>query len=171
MGAVKRSFEGFGKSPLSVPVADLVEVSEKEMNQAVKYEYLHQYACNPENFWPQVRERIKQIPVAFQQIQKSGKLVWTRQVSFVSDMPGKNNADGLDGSGVATDTLIQLIRNAHTSVLIQSPYLITTEASRKLFKDALSAGVHIKIFTKSLSSTDNLDAFGCYIRERDKLLQ
>jgi phosphatidylserine/phosphatidylglycerophosphate/cardiolipin synthase-like enzyme len=168
---VQRSFEAFWQSALSVPITNLVEVSEKEMNQAVKYEYLHQYACNPENFWPQVRERIKQIPVAFQQIQNSGKLVWTKQVSFVSDEPGKNNADGLGGGGVATDSLMRLIKSTKTSVLIQSPYLVTTEASRKLFKDAVSRGVPVKILTNSLSSIDNLEAFGCYIRERDKLLQ
>jgi len=168
---VQRSFEEFWQSALSVPVSDLVEVSEKEMNQAVKYNYLHQYACNPENFWPQVRERIKQLPMVFQQIHKSGKLVWTKHVSFVSDVPGKNKADGLDGGGVATDTLVQLIRNARSSVLIQSPYLVTTEASQQLFKEAVARGVHVKILTNSLASTDNLEAFSGYIREREKLLQ
>lgn len=168
---VQRSFEEFWQHALSAPVTDLVEVSEKEINQAVKYNYLHQYACNPENFWPQVRERIKQIPVAFQQIQQSGKLVWTKQVSFVSDVPGKNNSDDLDGGGVATDTLIQLIRNARTSVLIQSPYLVTTEASQKIFKEAVSRGVCVKILTNSLASTDNLEAFNGYVREREELLQ
>ena len=169
-GPVQRSFDEFWESPLSVPIAELVEVSEKELNKNVKFEYLHQYACNPANFWPQVRQRIKDIPIVFQQIQKSGNLVWTNHMSFVSDVPGKNDVDGLSGGGVTTDSLMQLIRNARTSVLIQSPYLVTTESSQQLFKEAIARGVSVKILTNSLSSTDNLEAFSGYIRERQKLL-
>lgn len=170
-GAVQKSFDEFWNSPLSVPVNNLVEVTKEKLNLDVKYNWLHQYACNPENFWPQVRQRIKDIPVAFQQIQNSGNLVWTNQVSFVSDLPGKNNADGLAGGGVATDSLMQLIKNAKTSVLIQSPYLVTTEASRQLFKEAIDRGVRIKILTNSLASTDNLEAFNGYMRDRERLLE
>jgi cardiolipin synthase C len=170
-GEVQRSFDEFWNNPLSVPVNNLVEVTKEKLNLDVKYNWLHQYACNPENFWPQVRQRIKDMPIAFQQIQKSGNLVWTNEVSFVSDVPGKNKADGLDGGGVATDSLMQLIKNAKISVLIQSPYLVTTEASQLLFKEAIDRGVRIKILTNSLASTDNLEAFSGYLRDREKLLE
>jgi len=170
--SVQTSFNEYWNSPLSRPIAELVQVTEEELNLKVKYEYLHQYACNPLNFWPQVRERIKLVPMAFEQIQQSGKLVWTDSVVFISDMPGKNKGtQGLQGGGVVTDSLISLIRNATSSVYIQSPYLITTELSQQLFKDAIDRGVEVRILTNSLSSTDNLEAFSGYQRERETLLK
>src|SRR6478735_630184 len=111
-----------------VAITGLLTVDSLKLNTKIKYEYLHQYACNPENFWPQVREKIKAVPTAIKQIEESGLLVWTDRVDFVSDLPGKNNGDhGLKGGGTTTDSLIALIRNAKESIYIQSPYLVTTE--------------------------------------------
>ncbi len=167
---VQNSFNHFWDSPLSVAVTDVVNEKEYALNTDVKYEYLHQYACNPENFWPQVRENIKAMPVAFQTMQASGALVWVERVSFVSDVPGKNNSEGLEGGGVCTDSLINLIKRAKESIFIQSPYLITTGLSQQLFLEAIQRGVRVNILTNSLSSTDNLEAFSGYQREREKLL-
>jgi len=169
--SVQHSFNLFWESDLSVPIAGIINVDDSKLNTAVKYEYLHQYACNPANFWPQVREKIKMIPVAFQKIQDSGDLVWVDSVLFVSDAPGKNNgAKGLKGGGASTDALISLIKGARKSISIQSPYLVTTEVSQQLFSDAVKRGVEVKILTNSLSSTDNLEAFNGYQRERKALL-
>ncbi|MEQ8686947.1 MAG: phospholipase D family protein [Imperialibacter sp.] len=168
---VQQSFDLFWESDLSVPVGQLAHVTDEELNLDVKYAYLHQYACNPENFWPEVREKVKQIPAEFQKAQASGSLVWTDSVQFISDLPGKNDgSQGLAGGGVATDSLVSLIRRAKSSILIQSPYLITTEVSQQLFKTAVDRGVTVKILTNSLSSTDNLEAFSGYQRDREKLL-
>jgi phosphatidylserine/phosphatidylglycerophosphate/cardiolipin synthase-like enzyme len=168
---VQNSFNLFWDSPLSVSIIDIVNKNEYNLNTDVKYSYLHQYACNPENFWPQVRARIKAMPNTFRQLQTSGDLVWVDNVVFVSDMPGKNNGEnGLDGGGICTDSLIQLINKAQTSIHIQSPYLITTELSQQLFADAIKRGVKVTILTNSLSSTDNLEAFSGYQRERETLL-
>jgi phosphatidylserine/phosphatidylglycerophosphate/cardiolipin synthase-like enzyme len=168
---VQESFNQFWDSPLSVPVTELVQVTKEELNLEVKYNWLHQYACNPENFWPQVREKIKAMPEAFHRIQQSGKLVWTDSVTFVSDTPGKNDGrEGMQGGGATTDALVQLIREATSSVYIQSPYLITTALSWKLFKEAIDRGVNVTILTNSLASTDNLEAFNGYQRDREALL-
>ena len=169
---VQRSFDLFWNDPLSVPVTDIVEPSEAgRLDTVAAYNYLHQYACSPENFWPQVREKIKAVPMAFDQIQKPGDFVWCDSVDFVSDSPGKNSGDsGLSGGGVSTDSLISMIKRARHSINIQSPYLITTELSQQLFLDAVKRGVQINILTNSLSSTDNLEAFSGYRREREVLL-
>jgi phosphatidylserine/phosphatidylglycerophosphate/cardiolipin synthase-like enzyme len=111
------------------------------------------------------------MPNTFQQMQASSDLVWVDNVVFVSDMPGKNSGEnGLSGGGICTDSLIQLINRAQTSIHIQSPYLITTELSQQLFADAIKRGVKVTILTNSLSSTDNLEAFSGYQRERETLL-
>jgi cardiolipin synthase C len=167
---VQNSFNLFWDNPLSVAVTDVVNEKEYALNTDVKYEYLHQYACNPENFWPQVRENIKAMPTTFQTMQTSRDLVWVDRISFVSDAPGKNNSEGLEGGGICTDSLINLIKRAKESIFIQSPYLITTELSQQLFLAAIQRGVHINILTNSLSSTDNLEAFSGYQRDREKLL-
>ncbi|MEP1097429.1 MAG: phospholipase D family protein [Cyclobacteriaceae bacterium] len=169
---VSESFSLFWESDLSVPVEDLVRVSEAEMNVDVKFEYLHQYACNPDNFWPVVRTNIENVPNLFEQLATAGEVVWVDDISFVSDLPGKNDGtNGLEGGGLSTDTLINLIENAKTSVHIQTPYLVTTELSQQLFQRAVQRGVEIKILTNSLLSTDNLEAFSGYKREREKLLE
>ena len=168
---VSNSFNLFWNSELSIPVANIVDAKDYALNTEVKTEYVHQYACNPANFWPQVREKIKLVPVAFQKIQESGDLVWAENVSFISDLPGKNDkSEGLGGGGICTDSLISYIRRAKSSIYIQSPYLITTEVSQNLFRQAIDRGVRISILTNSLSSTDNLEAFNGYQRDRETLL-
>lgn len=167
---VQSSFEQFWNDTLSVPVANLVEDDEVDLKDPKRFDRLHQYACNPENFWPQVREKIKTLPEAFKQIQNSGELVWCDSVTFVSDDPGKFREKGKVGGGLTTSALISLVENAKTSIDIQSPYLITTEIGEKLFRDAVKRGVKIRVLTNSLASTDNLDAFSGYQRSRSNLL-
>lgn len=166
---VQNSFNQFWGNSISVSISALVD-DDVELNSKIKFEYLHQYACNPANFWPQVREKIKRVPTAFQQIQESGDLVWVDRVSFVSDEPGKNKGDGLTGGGVCTDSLISLLKRAKKSIYIQSPYLVTTQLSQKLFLDAVQRGVDVRVLTNSMSSTDNYEAFSGYQRERENLL-
>ncbi|HXU27263.1 MAG TPA: phospholipase D-like domain-containing protein, partial [Bacteroidia bacterium] len=107
--SVQKTFNDFWNDSLAVPVTNLVEEKDANFSDTNRFSRLHQYACNPENFWPQVRERIKQLPNAFKEIQRSGKLVWLDSVDFISDIPGKNDGTkGLGGGGVTTDTLINL---------------------------------------------------------------
>lgn len=77
----------------------------------------------------------------------------------------------MSGGGASTDALIELIQNANSSIDIQSPYLVTTELSRNLFRNAVKRGVKIRILTNSLASTDNLEAFSGYQQDREELLK
>lgn len=172
VNTMEQSFERFWNSRLSVSVSDLFNEQDFELNTEMKYEYIHQYACDPNNFWPQVREKIRALPNTFQSLQNSGDLVWVDSVAFVSDLPGKNDGTaGLKGGGASTDFLIELIRSANKSIYIQSPYFITTELGQQLFAEAKAKGVEVKILTNSMASTDNLEAFSGYQRDREKLLK
>ncbi len=165
------SFEKFWNDALSIPVTALVKEKNVTYTGSTRFDRLHQYACNPDNFWPQVRDRIASLSQMFTVMKDSGKLVWVDHVQFVSDVPGKNDGTkGLAGGGVCTDSLISLIQRTKKCIDIQSPYLITTETSRALFKEAVLRGVKIRILTNSLASTDNLEAFNGYQRDRKKLL-
>ncbi len=168
---VNTSFVEFWDSSLSVDVKKLVDEEFENSSEENKFEKLHEYACNPENFWPQIRSQIENLPAAFNEIKKSGELIWVDDVSFVSDMPGKNDGtSGLGGGGISTSKLIELVKKAKHSLEIQSPYLITSQLGKNLFRDAVNRGVKVRILTNSLASTDNLEAFSSYQTDREKLL-
>jgi phosphatidylserine/phosphatidylglycerophosphate/cardiolipin synthase-like enzyme len=169
---VQKSFNQFWESDLSKNVSTVVAERPKNMYSTNKFKNLHEYACNPDNFWPQIRQRIATLPTTFKNIQKSGNLIWLDDVSFISDLPGKNDGSkGLGGGGISTTALINLIKKAKTSIDIQTPYLITTELAQNLFKEAVKRGVKIRILTNSLASTDNVEAFSSYQTNRKKLLK
>ena len=170
--AVNSSFSKFWNSDLSVDVTEIIDNIPDNITDGNRFDKLHEYACNPNNFWPQVRDKIKNLPLAFPAIKKSKSLVWVDDVEFISDEPGKNDGNsGLGGGGISTSKLIRLVKNAKTSIAIQSPYLITSELSRQLFKDATEKGVQVRILTNSLASTDNLEAFSGYQKDREALLK
>jgi len=168
---VQNSFETFWNHELSLPITQLVEDPNFNPNDTNLYERLHQYACNPENFWPQVREKIKALPEMFKTIIENNKLVWIDSVAFISDAPGKNEVAGMHGGGNTTQHLAELIRNAQHRIDIQSPYLILTEEGLRLFAATVQRGVQINIMTNSLASNDNLAAFAGYQKVRKTLLQ
>ncbi len=168
---VQASFEQFWQSELSVDVQDLVAEKTDE-DYIPNFEVLHQYACNPSNFVASVRNKIRDIPKAINAIQQQNKLQWLENVEYISDIPGKNNANKfLAGGGLSTEKLIALLQSAEHSVVIQTPYLITTKATRKILKALVDRGINISILTNSLASNDNLEAFSGYQRDRRALLK
>ncbi|NNE55242.1 MAG: phospholipase D family protein, partial [Flavobacteriales bacterium] len=172
VSSMNTSFDDFWSSSLSIPAAEVDEETTLVVTQEATYAMLHEYACDPDNFWPQVREKLELLPKAFQTIKENGKLAWVDDVEFISDLPGKNDgSQGLGGGGVTTTALINLINQAEKSIDIQTPYLITTALSQGLFLDAVQRGVKVRILTNSLASTDNLEAFSAYQSDREALLE
>ena len=169
---ITSSFNLFWKDSLSIPITKVITDTPNNISNKDRFNALHEYACNPENFWPQIRKKIKHLPSTFKSIKNSGDLIWLDSIQFVSDLPGKNNeTTNLGGGGITTSTLINLIKNAKTSVDIQTPYLITSQLGKQLFKDAVDRGVTVRILTNSLASTDNVDAFSSYQTDRKALLE
>ena len=165
--AIATSFEAFWNHPLAEAVA--VEAGGDDV-RALQTR-IGAYACDPENFWPEIRALIDGIPEAIPHILASGRLHKLEEYRFVSDAPGKNDSGGFSGGGASTDALLALVENARESVLIQSPYLVLTDLGLGLFRDAVERGVEVTILTNSLCSTDNLEAFNGYQRIRAELLQ
>ena len=87
---IQDSFNLFWADSLSVSVENLVS-SQNKIN--TNYNALHQYACDPTNFVPKVRDEINNIPTAFRNIQQAGKLHWINGVEYISDLPGKNDGN------------------------------------------------------------------------------
>lgn len=169
---VSMSFSDFWDHELSVPVHELIDDQQVAPADDKTFERLHLYACNPDNFWPQVRSRIDDFPFAFEKLKETGELVWVDEVDFVSDIPGKNDGQsGLGGGGISTTALVDLVKNAKQSIEIQTPYLITSSLSQNLFREAVQRGVNVRILTNSLASTDNVEAFSSYQTDRNILLE
>jgi len=169
---INTSFNQFWNSDLSKEVTTIIDDLPTNATAENRFDKLHEYACNPENFWPQIRTRIANLPNTFKTINDSGNLVWLDDVQFISDHPGKNDGEqGLGGGGASTTALIDLVKNAKTSIEIQTPYLITTSLAQDLFREATERGVKIRILTNSLASTDNVEAFSSYQSDRETLLK
>ena len=171
------SFREFWESELSVPVAQRYDglglmkkrvlVDEDEV--AGIQQALLDYAQSPENFPAEVHKAINDVGPTAQRM--LNEIAWGK-VDFISDRPGKNDSlKGLGGGGFATTALAQLVDEAQEKIIIQSPYLVMSDAALALFKRALDRGVKIRINTNSLASTDNLPAFSGYRNQRKKLLK
>ncbi|MDH4108620.1 MAG: phospholipase D family protein [Gammaproteobacteria bacterium] len=171
VGDMQANFDEFWESPLSVPVEQLLEEALPQITEegtVRRSAELHAYAADPRNFEPQVRDAIENMPRYFPALLAA--MSW-QPVEFISDVPGKNpGREGLGGGGVATDRLIEALRSAKSSVLIQSPYLVMPKGGIELLGDLAARGVRVRISTNSLASTDNIHAFSGYHRQRPRLL-
>ena len=172
VGDMQVAFRRYWNSPLSVPVQRLLAGHAALPDAARReqiYAGLHAYAADPANFAPAVRDALAGISGAMQAITQA--IVWDR-VRFISDLPGKNAGDqGLGGGGQATSALLQALRQARHSVVIQTPYLILPPGGLALMQSLRRRGVRIRIITNSLPSTDNLLAYSGYSRQKQELLR
>ncbi len=168
---MQRSFEAFWNSPLSVPLATLLENEQQALTDEQIQAYvtwLHAYARNPENFAPEVRRAITDMSGRAQQILSD--MHWT-EATYLHDIPGKNSSHrSLGGGGRTTESLIDLLGGAQRQILIESPYLVMPEPGFDFFAGLIARGVRVAIVTNSLASTDNLQAYSGYMKQKQRLL-
>lgn len=168
---IEKNFDDFWASPLAVPVEKLLAFQKRLTNEErihQLYAELHDYARSPENFAPQVRQALHDLPQRFPMLLEN--MVWT-EAQFIHDVPGKNTGkEGLGGGGVTTRALAKCLAEASRSVLIQSPYLVLPDGALDLFRNLVKHGVDVRIVTNSLGATDNLMAFSGYRKQREEIL-
>jgi putative cardiolipin synthase len=166
------NFEEFWNSEFAYPVETILEEESREItieDVQKRSGELHAYAADKSNFEPQVRLAIVSAPRYFPELLRA--MSW-ENVKFISDSPGKNEGTaGLGGSGESTEELIRAVRNARSSILIQSPYLIMPDGGIELLAELVARGVRVRISTNSLASTDNIQAFSGYQGQRKRLLK
>jgi cardiolipin synthase C len=158
VAAVESLYDGWGLMQKNVMVD---EAQARDI-----YRALHEYAQQPENFAPEVRAAIASVPQLAPAL--IGTLRWGT-VDFISDRPGKN-AGGFSGGGRSSAALAALAASARERIVIQSPYLVLSDRALELFAQARARGVRVRINTNSLASTDNLQAFSGYRKQRAQLL-
>ncbi|CZF79028.1 Major cardiolipin synthase ClsA [Grimontia celer] len=163
------SFEEYWQHDLSISVEKLFP--EDTFQEDPDFSRLHAYACNPENFHPEIRAEIEKVPETFRHLEEQGKFRFIEDVEYIYDKPGKNDkSEFLGGGSITQDKLVELADSAKESILIQTPYLVTTARDRVFLKELVDRGISIKILTNSLASNDNLEAFSGYQRDRKALL-
>ena len=163
------SFDEFWNHSLSQPLETLLRKPLKYSPESI-WPVLHQYGCNPANFLPSIRARIAKVPEALRNRVDVGLYDEVSHTDYISDEPGKNDSETLLGGGITTNALIELVREAKESIVIQTPYLVTTDVGLAVFGGAVARGVEVRILTNSLSSTDNIMAFAGYKKVADGLL-
>ena len=169
---MRENFDEFWESEYAIPVEQILddelgEISGGDVRRRAAE--LHAYAGNPDNFAPEIRQAIDTTPKRFPALMQA--MVWD-EVQFISDVPGKNDGtSGLSGGGESSNQLINAVKGAKKSILIQSPYLIMPDGGIELFEQLIKQGVRIRISTNSLASTDNLPAFAGYASQRSDLLE
>jgi phosphatidylserine/phosphatidylglycerophosphate/cardiolipin synthase-like enzyme len=164
------SFEQFWAHPLAQPIEGLIGKPLPYAKERI-WAAMHEYACDPKHFLPMIRQRVAAVPASLRQRVSEGQLSRVARVEYVSDVPGKNTQDSLTGGGISTDALIALVRTAKESLVIQSPYLVTTQLGLGVFAEAEARGVQVRILTNSLAATDNVMAFAGYRAGSDALLE
>jgi len=169
---MQASFQRFWDSPQAVPVEKLLAKQMKHMTPeraGQVYAGLHAYATKVENFGPEVRQALEDLPAKFERLSRN--MVWDR-VEFLCDLPGKNSARyHFGGGGRTTEALANELRKAKKRVVIQSPYLVMPKGALQIFRDLVKRGVEVRIVTNSLASTDNLQAFSGYQKQRKSILK
>jgi putative cardiolipin synthase len=169
---MQASFQRFWDSPQAVAVEKLLAKQMKHMTPeraGQVYAGLHAYAAKVENFAPEVRQALDDLPAKFERLSRN--MVWDR-VEFLCDLPGKNSARyHFGGGGRTTEALANELRKAKKSVVIQSPYLVMPKGALQIFRDLVKRGVEVRIVTNSLASTDNLQAFSGYQKQRKSILK
>lgn len=165
------NFEEFWSSELSVPVQALLKgrsFSIDDETIANHYKELHEYAANDSNYESNFRQSLQFLDEYFPTL--TDDLIWD-EVSFISDVPGKNDSGTLGGGGETTDQLFELLKSAESHVRIQSPYLIVPKEALQAMSELVEQGVTVEISTNSLVSTDNMLAFSGYRKQRKALLE
>jgi cardiolipin synthase C len=99
-------------------------------------------------------------------------LTWAPS-ALLADAPGKigPDEDEADAGETVVDGLLALMRQARHDVLIVSPYFVPGRSMMQVFRDLHARGVHVRVLTNSLASTDAPAAQAGYVRYRKELLR
>ncbi len=87
-------------------------------------------------------------------------------VKFLHEPVGR----AADARGIGNE-LLDLMGSSSASLTIESPYLVPSRAFLRALRGLLRRGVHVRVLTNSLNSTDNLLAQAGYVGRKRKLVR
>jgi cardiolipin synthase C len=169
--SANKSFNDFWESNLSIPVEELAGKSKHGFDPRSLFEKVKKEANDTVPYAPAIRKYVKDFPEEIAAARRGGEFLIIDAVTFVSDVPGKNDERAGREGGVCTDTMIALWRSAQRTVDLQTPYFITTDDEKRLLRETMARGVRVRILTNSLAAIDNPEAFDGYRRDRKEHLK
>jgi phosphatidylserine/phosphatidylglycerophosphate/cardiolipin synthase-like enzyme len=99
------------------------------------------------------------------------KLVWA-PATVLADRPAKIASDvAPDQEETIANNIAKLMRSAQQEILVISPYFVPGKEGVALMRELIARGVHIRIITNSLASTDAPLVHNGYARYRVALLK
>lgn len=164
---IRTAFGEFWNSPLTVTVEELVGRRDRKLSIDALFTRFKEMNADTAKF----QERFDVLRDSFPAMYKSSEIYWTGNVHFVRDKVSKHLRGQRETGSVCKDTVIALIRQAKKSLLVSSPYFITTKVARHLMDSTIRRGVRIRVLTNSLASIDNATSFSAYKSDRKKNLE
>jgi cardiolipin synthase C len=98
------------------------------------------------------------------------RLTWVA-ATVLADRTRKIASDGAPDDVTMARNIAALMRSAQQEVIVISPYFVPGEAGLALMQELTERGVHIRILTNSLASTDSPLVHNGYARYRVALLK
>jgi putative cardiolipin synthase len=99
------------------------------------------------------------------------KLVWA-PATVLADRPAKIASDqSPDQEDTIANNIAALMRSAQQEILVVSPYFVPGKEGIALMRELIARGVHIRVITNSLASTDAPLVHNGYARYRVALLK
>ncbi|HEY5852030.1 MAG TPA: phospholipase D family protein [Lysobacter sp.] len=105
----------------------------------------------------------------------AGNALAVGEVRYISDTPEKHHSNGADQQAVASGSLRELIESAHTEVLLQTPYLVLSDAAQEMFRQLhqrpREERPRVIVSTNSLAATDAFIAYALSYKYKRRYLR
>ena len=165
---VSASFDLYWNHELSYPITTLAEElpSEEEARQR-KHEFDVFVA---EQYESEYMQHLRDSDLAKELMQGSGTLSWGIG-DVVADDPDKLTEDTSDTKYRLIEQLRPYLEGVQKELIIFSPYFVPGKSGIAYFQTLRDRGVHVRILTNSLSSTDVSAVHAGYSRYRKALLR
>jgi putative cardiolipin synthase len=100
------------------------------------------------------------------------RLLPVARVRFMADEPGKKRGLPFSEQARMTKALREVLEQARSTVVVQTPYLVLSDPARQLFRRLIrERGVRVRISSNSFASTDNLLAYSANYRLRNEYVE
>ena len=154
---MRANFELFWSDPRSVPAARLTDVGGYLLAQGVPALALPPYT-RPDRV---AQARAEAADPAQLQARIVAPALEVGAVHFIADLPAKHDPEAEEAGDRSSSVLRSLIESAREEVLLQTPYLVLSEAAQDVFAE-LNARPDPPLVTVSTNSLAATDAFMVY---------
>ena len=164
-------FSLFWNDRRSVPVERLHDVGLRLLNRGVPALPAAQYE-RPQRAQAMSRDATDAALVSQRLVQQA---LPVGDVRYISDTPEKHHSNGADQQAVASGSLRGLIESAQQEVILQTPYLVLSDAAQEMFRQLhqrpREQRPRVIVSTNSLAATDAFIAYALSYKYKRRYLR